>query len=132
MTAGRHYLVASRAQLPHLMRELERRLERASSPLRIRVDCAPSRTREQNAYLHVALRALADHTGANESELRDYFKAEYGPTAIVTVAGHSKVIPKSLSTYSIEEASDMIEHVERVAAECGLLLAPLHHGVNAW
>jgi hypothetical protein len=117
------YLIRRAAQLPPLVREIERRV--ANGPLRVRLEAEPSRTREQNAYLHVAIRALADHTGARESDLREYFKDQYGPTVWLRLGRRKpKLIAKSIADYTLAEASAMIEHVERTAAECGLLMEP--------
>lgn len=111
------------AQLASLVRHLERRLA-DGKPLRVTVGVRPSRTREQNAFLHVAIRELADHVGMGEEELKTVLKSEYGPKVTRTLAGRTLNVPKSVSDYDTLEASAMIEHVERIAAECGLLLAP--------
>ena len=43
-------------------------------------DYKPPRSLPQNARLHCMIRALSDYTGHSESELKSWFKAEYGPT----------------------------------------------------
>ena len=60
----------------------------------------------------------------SESDLKDLLKSEYGPEDVLRVGSVCGVVKKSMSKYSIEEAANMIEHVERIAAECGLLLEP--------
>lgn len=120
------YTLTHAAQIPILAAQLERLLA-AGKPLRLVVGPKPSRSREQLAYLHLAIRQLAEHTGTSESELKEFFKAEYGPPAIVTIAGRAATVKKSVGDYTSQEASDMIEHVTRVAAECGMLLSPDSH-----
>ena len=109
--------------LPSLVAYLERALA-DGKPLRVTVGAQPSKTREQNAYLHLAIRHLAEHTGVGETELKTHLKREYGPEESLRIGNTLAVIPKSLSRYSKEEAAAMIEHVHRIAAECGLLLEP--------
>lgn len=123
MTAST-FLVGTLEQLPALARELERRLQAKGKPLRVRIEDAPSRSREQNAYLHLAIRALAVHVGMGAEELKQHFKTQYGPNSARKVGAETVIVPKSMGEYSREEAAAMIEHVLRVAAECGLLLAP--------
>lgn len=120
------FIVGRKEQLPHLIREIERRLE--GGPVRVTVGAKPSRSREQLAYLHVAIRQLAAHTGTGESELKEFLKSEYGPETVVRVGNRAGVIRKSVGDYTQDEAAAMIEHVERIAAECGLLLAPTGSG----
>lgn len=110
-------------QLPALHAHLERELT-AGKRLRITVSHAPSRSQEQNAYLHIAIRDLAQHLGQGETELKEYLKTEFGPTEFVQVGNRTGTIKKSFAKYSREEAGEMIEHVMRLAAECGLLLEP--------
>lgn len=117
------FILANRAGLGPLVAYLERRLE-AGKPLRVTVGARPSRTREQNAYLHVAIRQLAQHTGTSESELKELLKAEYGPEEVLRVGNVCGVVKKSMAKYSDQEAAAMIDHVVRIAAECGLLLSP--------
>ena len=116
------YIVSRKEQIPSLVREVERRLQ--AGPVRVSIGARPSKSHEQNAYLHLAIRQLASHLGMGESELKDALKAEYGPEKVVRLGNQTTVIRKSVAEYSKAEAGAMIEHVERIAAECGLLLAP--------
>ena len=116
------YILARPSQIPALVTALEAKLKHG--PVRVTVGARPSKTREQNAYLHLTIRQLAEHTGTSESDLKDLLKAEYGPEEILRVGNFCGVAKKSMSKYTIEEAANMISHVERIAAECGLLLEP--------
>ena len=116
------YILARPAQIPALVTALEARLQHG--PVRVTVGARPSKTREQNAFLHLGIRELAKHVGMAESDLKDLLKAEYGPDEILRVGNLCGVAKKSMSKYSLEEAAAMIEHVQRIAAECGLLLEP--------
>ena len=116
------YILARPSQIPALVSALEAKLKHG--PVRVTVGARPSKTREQNAYLHLAIRQLANHVGMAESDLKDLLKSEYGPEDVLRVGSVCGVVKKSMSKYSLEEAANMIEHVERIAAECGLLLEP--------
>ena len=76
----------------------------------------PPRNLEQNAKLHAMFRELANFTGYSESEIKDYFKSEYGPHKVIAI-DVVKDVPKGTSEYSKAEASEMIEHLYRVGAE---------------
>ena len=115
------YTLTRAGQLPALTALLERHLAEGQE-LRLVVGPRPSRSREQLAFLHVAVRALAEHTGTRESDLKEYFKGEYGPSVQVKVGTVETNVPKSWGDYSVQEASEMLEHVIRTAAECGLLI----------
>ena len=127
--SSQSFIVSRASQLPALLREIERRL--AAGPIRVTVGARPSKTREQNAYLHVAIRALAEHLGMADSELKEALKAEYGPEEILRYGNYTSVIRKSMGKYTTEEASRMIEHVERIAADHGLLLEPANMAAQA-
>jgi len=115
------YTLTSQKQLPALIAHLNALLELGKG-LRIQVGPRPTRSREQLAFLHVAVRQLAEHTGTGETVLKDYFKAEYGPKTMLTLGTRYTEMPKSWAEYSNQEASEMLEHVIRTAAECGLLI----------
>lgn len=76
----------------------------------------PPATSKQKAKLFAMLNELANESGNESGYLRAYFEHEHGPT-IVGTSGNA--YPKPMSEYSREEASVMIEHVIRVAAEHG-------------
>ena len=80
----------------------------------------PLRTLPQNARLHCMIRALADFTGHSESELKSWFKAEYGPTKRLQVGSEGRVIPLSTTKYTRKQMAEMIDHVDRVCAENGV------------
>ena len=121
------FILGRKEQVPALVRELERRLEHG--PVRVLVGYRPSRSTEQNAYLHHAIRALAQHVGMGEDELKEALKAEYGPEVEVRVGNLRTVVRKSVSQYTKAEAAELIGHVERIAAECGLLLSAAGEGL---
>ena len=89
-------------------------------------DYKPPRSLTQNAKLHVMIRTLADKVGYSESELKDWFKHEFGPQKRLEFEGkwgvgqRVKVIPKSTTEYTREEMAQMIEHVDRICAENGV------------
>ena len=80
------------------------------------------RTLPQNARFHAMVRALSQHTGHSERELKDWFKAEYGPTKRIQVGNQGKVIPLSTTQYNRKQMSELTEHVDRVCAENGVYL----------
>lgn len=80
------------------------------------------RTLDQNALMHVLFRQLAEHTGHTEAEIKDYFKAEFGPSKAIEIAGAIKVIPMGTSEYKLDQCNAMITRIHQVAAECGCKL----------
>lgn len=80
-------------------------------------DYVPTRSLPQNARLHCMIRNLSQHTGHSESELKSYFKAEFGPTKRLQVGSEGRVIPLSTTQYTRKQMAEMIEHVDRVCAE---------------
>ena len=83
-------------------------------------DYKPPRTLNQNARLHCMIRALSNHTGHSESELKDWFKAEYGPTKRLMVGTQGQMIPLSTTLYTKKQIAELMEHVDRVCAENGV------------
>jgi hypothetical protein len=83
-------------------------------------DYKPPRSLTQNARLHCMIRALSNHTGHSESELKDWFKAEYGPTKRLQVGSQGQVIPLSTTDYTKKQMMELMEHVDRVCAENGV------------
>lgn len=79
----------------------------------------PKRTLDQNAKMHVMIRELATHIGYSDSELKDFLKAEYGPTKTIQIGESQKAIPVSTSEYNRTEAGEMIEILYMLGAECG-------------
>lgn len=80
----------------------------------------PPRSLPQNARLHCMIRALSKHTGHSESELKDFFKAEYGPHKRLQVGTEGKMIPLSTTLYTKKQMAELMEQVDRVCAECGV------------
>ena len=80
----------------------------------------PPRSLPQNARLHAMIRALSQHTGHSESELKDWFKAEYGPHKRLQVGMQGKMIPLSTTQYTKRQMMELIDHVDRVCAENGV------------
>lgn len=119
----RSFTLARSGQLDALMAYLRGQLaERPGRPLRVQVEPWPSRTHEQNAYLHLAIRQLAQHLGMAETELKDALKERFGPVETIRLGRRTQTVRKSVGRYTVQEAGDMIEHVHRIAAEEGLLL----------
>ena len=83
-------------------------------------DYKPPRSLSQNARLHCMIRALSDHTGHSESELKDWFKAEYGPTKRLQVGSQGNMIPLSTTQYTKKQMAELMDHVDRVCADCGV------------
>lgn len=88
------------------------------------------RTVDQNKKLHAMFRDLAEHTGYSESNIKDYFKAEFGPTMALNLpkiddtADYGPVnVPKGTSRYTVQEMSAMVERVYQVGAECGCVFS---------
>ena len=82
------------------------------------------KTAEQRAKFHVLVREFAiklrDEHGVqtDPDELKDWFKAMYAPAKHIDLGPLGKrTIPISSEDWNIEQASGMIDHVYRVAAE---------------
>ena len=96
-------------------------------PLMVTVEeYRPPRTLPQNARLHCMIRALSEFTGHSESELKDWFKAEYGPTKRLQVGSQGNIIPLSTTQYNRKQMAEMIDHVDRVCAENGVYVEDEH------
>lgn len=80
-------------------------------------DYKPPRSLSQNARLHCMIRALSNFTGHSESELKDWFKAEYGPKKRLQVGSQGQQIPLSTTLYTKKQMAEFMEHVDRVCAE---------------
>ena len=84
----------------------------------------PPKTNEQCALLHVLWREIAIHVGRGEDEIKDIFKAEYGPEEVKKTPDGNRVrILKSVSDYSFDECSKMIERAYQKGAEWGVEFA---------
>jgi len=83
---------------------------------------SPPRTQAQNAKLHAMLAELAEALGYAREELKDTIKEQYGPRVTRKLADTEVSVPKGISEYSRQEASDMIEKLHYIAAECGITL----------
>lgn len=85
------------------------------------------RSIDQNAKIHVMIRALAEHTGYSENEMKLIVKSQYGPYKRVyvkhkdeaTTSPLSREIPKSTTEYTRPECSDFIERLYQLGAEIG-------------
>lgn len=116
-------VIATEAQLDRLASRLRALIEGKGLSLLVTVTrWRPPKTTSQNALMHVLIRELADHVGYGEEELKQYFKSECGPRKIIEVNGKIYAIPKSMTDYTREEASDMIEQIHRIAAEAGAVV----------
>jgi hypothetical protein len=77
------------------------------------------RSLPQNAKLHAMIGELAKEVGYAPSELKDWFKVEFGPKKRFEYRGIVKMIPKSTAEYSKLQMIDFIDQIYRVAAEMG-------------
>ncbi len=77
------------------------------------------RSLDQNAKLHAMLRDLSMHTGYTEKMMKELVKAQFGPLTTIQVGGKSRAFPKETSEYSVDEMSDLIEHIYKLGAEIG-------------
>ena len=82
-------------------------------------DYHPPRTLDQNRRLHWMIGLLASHIGYSPSELKDWFKIEYGPKKKFVYGNYAAMIPKSTAEYSKMEMIEFIGQIDRVAAELG-------------
>lgn len=87
-------------------------------------DYKPPRSLSQNARLHCMIRPLAEKTGFSESELKEFFKSEYGPKKRVQVGDIDKLIPLSTTEYNKQQMQELIAQVDRVCAENGVYVEP--------
>ena len=98
-----------------------------SKPLMVTIEeWKPPRSLPQNARLHCMIRALSDFTGHSESELKEWFKAEYGPTKRLQVGKTGRIIPLSTTLYTRKQMAELIDHVDRVCAENGVYVEENH------
>ena len=77
----------------------------------------PPRSHPQNAKCHAMIRELAQAIGYSDTELKEWFKLEFGPKKRLTINGVDKVIPLSTLDYNRSQMSEFIGQIERVAAE---------------
>ena len=81
-----------------------------------------TRSLPQNAKMHVCWAELAKALGWQEDAMKEHFKATHGPRLSLELNGKPVRVPKRSRDYTEQEASDMIEHIQREAAECGVML----------
>ena len=79
----------------------------------------PIRSVAQNALFHAMINELALEIGYAPSELKDWFKSEYGPTRYMKICGIDKSIPISTTLYNKVQMAEMIGHIEGIGAEMG-------------
>ncbi len=84
----------------------------------------PPRSLNQLAFMHSAIRQLAVEVGHTPSELKEWIKLEYGPTETIEHGGRAHVLPVSMGRYTKEQASEVLDHVLRHAADLGVLIEP--------
>jgi hypothetical protein len=86
----------------------------------------PRRSLDQNAFLHaVPLQLIAEHTGFNKDELRDYLLMEAFGTNEKEVLGRTIVRPvKSSSQLTTKEFNWFLEWIEAWASHTLGLLIP--------
>ena len=77
------------------------------------------RTDTQNSKCHAMIRELAQEIGYSDSELKDWFKWEFGAKKALFVNGKERLIPTSTLDYNKSEMSDFIGQIERIGAEMG-------------
>lgn len=89
------------------------------------------KTAEQRAKFHILVRRMAIQAGMDADELKDWFKAMYGPARSISITSRVttncsshvtdqyRTVPYSSESWSLEQCSEMIDHVYRVAAENG-------------
>ncbi len=77
------------------------------------------RTTDQNAKVHAMFRELARFTGHSEADVKDYIKAEFGPTRQVKIGKYTNQVPAGSSTWNVETCSMIIEELYRIGAEIG-------------
>lgn len=81
------------------------------------------KTLPQNKKVNVMIRELSAHCGYTESEGRTILKAQFGPLVERKTFDGTKTVtvPKSISDYTLEEASEFIEHLYQAGAEVGMV-----------
>lgn len=79
------------------------------------------KTAEQRAKFHILVRKMAIQAGMDPDELKDWFKAMFAPARTVDFGKYvsAKIVPYSSESWSVDQCSEMIDHVYRVAAENG-------------
>lgn len=92
-------------------------------PMQVTIQPKPTkRSLSQNARMHVMWHELANHLGYTGDELKEIMKLKYGPQAQIQFEGELRVIPKPSAKYTKAESSAMMEHIQRLAAECGCVM----------
>ena len=123
------YRANTDTNLEHVFSAMRTVYERLGKDVLITIEKhVPPKTRNQNDYLHVCFRQIAKEVGHTESEIKEYMKDEYGPMVVVgknhILKTPSRMVSKSVSEYSKEEISELIEHCHVVAANLGIVIDP--------
>lgn len=74
------------------------------------------RSLEQNDRFHAIVAAIADFTGNDPRQLKEWAKAEFGPYASITIEGKQYDVVRSSSTYTTAEMTEMMDRLEAWAA----------------
>ena len=79
-------------------------------------------SRAQECTYWMWLGEIAAFTGHDREDLHEYMKDQYLPKRTVTVQGNPVVVPMSSTKLSVSEYGDLMVHVQRLAAELGVVL----------
>ncbi len=85
------------------------------------------RTTNQNSMMHLVWRQFGNELGWDEEEVKEFFKDKYGSKIERQIDDEVVWFPKPSHKYSVEVAAQMIDTVQRVAAEHGIMLPEIHH-----
>ncbi len=118
-------ILTSEVQVKRAVTAICKELQEGGRPVLVTISkYVPPRSLNQLAVLHSAIRQLAKEVGHTPSELKEWLKLEHGPTESVEVGGRAHVLPVSMGRYSRQQASDMLDNVQRIAADLGVLIEP--------
>ncbi len=118
-------IITTEDQTQRAVAAIRKELRKSGRPVLVTVTkYVPPRSLNQLAFLHSAIRQLAGEVGHTPAELKEWLKLEHGPTESVEVGGRAHILPVSMGQYSRQQASDMLDHVQRIAADLGVLIEP--------
>lgn len=81
------------------------------------------RSNPQNDRFHALIAAVATETGNDPKYLKEWAKAQFGPSISVTVDGKTYDLPKPSSTYDTPEMTQVMDRFEAWAAsELGIVV----------